>query len=148
MMDFSISDLLNSEQCYDYLINILHPNGLCCPNGHALKECFVYRRDRTPILNYRCKICKRCFNLFTDTVLQGTHYSVIQIVQLLQGIAQGTSTAQLAREMGVDRKWLLHRRHKLQKSAYEARCREPLHDKVTESDEMYQNSGEKRLFAS
>ena len=71
---------------------------------------------------------------------------MVQIVQLFRGIVQGTSTAQFAREMGVDRRWLLHRRHKLQKSAYEARCRDPLQDTIIESDEMYQNLGKKRLF--
>ena len=105
--------------------------------------CYIHKRDRAPILDYRCKGCGRCFNIFTETVLQGTKYNAVHIVQLLRGIAQGVSTARLAREMGVDRKWLLVRRHQLQQLAAQARSKAPLEDEVTEADEMYQNAGGK-----
>jgi len=147
-MDFPLGDLLDPERCYDFLLSVLHPHGLGCPNGHALEEAFIHKRDRTPILDYRCRTCGRCFNLFTGTVLQGTHYNEVQIVQLLHGIAEGKPTAQLAREMGVDRKWLLIRRHQLQSLGSQARSQEPLPDPVVEVDEMYQNAGEKRRTAS
>jgi len=148
MMDFPMGDLLDPQRCYDFLVLLFHPDGLRCPNGHPPEESYVNERDRFPILDYRCKTCGRCYNLFTGTVLQGTKYNVVQIVQLLRGIAQGVPTAQLAREMGVDRKWLLIRRHQLQGLAAMKRPREPLPDAVTEADEMYQNAGEKRAKAS
>ena len=80
--------------------------------------------------------------------MQGTHYNEVQMVQLLHGIAAGKPTAQLAREMGVDRKWLLIRRHQLQALGSQARSQEPLPEGVVEVDEMYQNAGEKRRTAS
>jgi len=147
-MDFPLGDLLDRERCYDFLVSLLHPNGLGCPNGHALEEAFVHKRDRAPILDYRCKTCGRWFNLFSGPVLQATHYNEVQMVQLLHGIADGKPTAQLAREMGVDRKWLLIRRHQLQSLGSLARSQEPLPDPVVEVDEMYQNAGEKRRTAS
>jgi hypothetical protein len=49
----------------------------------------------------------------------------------------------LAQELGVDRKHLLERRHRIQELAAQACCREPLADAVVEADEMYQNAGEK-----
>ena len=147
-MDFPLADLLGPERCYDFLVSLLHPQGLDCPEGHPLEEAFIHKRDRTPIFDYRCKTCGRCFNLFTGTVWQGTHYNEVQVVQLLHGIADGKPTAQLAREMGVDRKWLLIRRHQLQSLGSLARCQEPLPDPVVEVDEMYQNAGEKRRTAS
>ena len=147
-MDFPLGDLLDPERCYDFLVSLLHPQGLDCPGGHPLEEAFIHKRDRTPILDYRCKTCGCCFNLFTGTVLQGTHYNEVQIVQLLHGIAEGKPTAQLAREMGVDRKGLLIRRHQLQSLASRARPSEPLPDPVVEVDEMYQNAGEKRRMPS
>jgi len=147
-MDFPLGDLLDPERCYDFLLSVLHPRGLDCPGGHPLEEAFIHKRDRTPILDYRCRTCGRCFNLFTGTVLQGTHYNEVQIVQLLHGIAEGKPTAQLAREMGVDRKGLLIRRHQLQSLASRARPSEPLPDPVVEVDEMYQNAGEKRRTPS
>lgn len=143
-MDFPLEPLLDPQRCYDFLVAVFHPHGLGCPRGHDLAHCQVNERDRWPILDYRCKQCGRCFNLFTGTVLQGTKYNVVVIVQLLRGIVQGTPTAQLAREIGVGRKWLLIRRHQLQGLAAEHRPRSPLDDQTTEADEMYQNAGEKR----
>src|SRR3989304_4099726 len=104
-MDFPLGDLLDLARCYGFLVCLLQPKGLGCPNGHPLEEAFVHKRDRAPILDYRCKTCGRCFNLFTGTVWQGTKYNEVQIVQLLHGIAEGKPPAPLAREMGVDRKW-------------------------------------------
>lgn len=147
-MDFPLGDLLDPQRCYAFLVSLLHPSGLGCPNGHPLQEAFVHKRDRTPILDYRCKTCGRCFNVFTGTVLRGIKYNEIQVVQLLHGIAEGKPTAQLAREMGVDRKGLLIRRHQLQSLASQARSRQALPDPVVEVDEMYQNAGEKRRIAS
>ena len=146
-MDFPLGDLLDPERCYDFLLSLVHPHGLGCPNGHSLDEAFIHKCDRTPILDYRGKTCGRCFNLFRGTVLQGTHYNEVQIVQLLHGIAEGKPTAQLAREMGVDRKGLLVRRHPLQALASQARSPKPLPDAVVEVDEMDQNAGEKRRKA-
>ena len=76
-----------------------------------------------------------------------THEQAVQIVQLLHGITQGRPTLPLAREMGVDRKHLLIRRHHLQELAARARPDEPLPDHAVEADEMYQNAGEKRRSA-
>jgi hypothetical protein len=81
--------------------------------------------------------------LVAGTLLQGTHYTPGQLAQLLRGIVQGTPTPCLAREMGVDHRWLLQRRHQLQALAERSR-RQELPDQVTESDELYQNAGEQR----
>lgn len=147
MVVFPLKELLDPEACHEFLVSLLHPHGLCCPNGHPLTHAYVHKRDRPTVPDYRCKLCGRCFNLFAGTVLQGTHYTVIQVVQLLHGIVKGTPTAQLSREMGVDRKWLLLRRRQLQDLAFKALGRQPLPDRVVEVDEMYQNAGEKRRSA-
>jgi transposase-like protein len=147
-MDFPIGELLDQQACHDFLLSSLHPGGLRCPNGHGPEHYYVHRRGRAPVLNHRCRACGSCFNLFTGTVLQGTHYDCGQIVQLLRGILQGASTARLARETGRDRRHLLERRRRLQALAEAARPRAPLPDPVVESDEMYQNAGEKRRAAS
>ena len=47
--------------------------------------------------------------------------------------------------MGIDRKHLLERRHKIQAFAASACIRTPMRDEVNEADEMYQNSGEKGI---
>ncbi len=100
------------------------------------------------ILDYRCKECGRCFNIFTGTPLQGTKHDTVRLVQILRGIAQGVSTAQLARELSVSRSHLLELRHKIQGFAEAALPPVPLPDDVVEADELYQNAGEKRRAAS
>src|SRR5262249_4875333 len=62
---------------------------------------------------------------------------------ILRGIAQGVSTAQLARELDCDRSHLLTLRHRLQDLAFRLRDGLPLDDPVVEADELYQNAGEK-----
>ena len=146
MVVFPLKELLNPRACYELLVSLLHPRGFCCPNGHSLEHAYVHKQDRPTIPDYRCKQCGRCFNVFTGTVLHGTKYNAVKVIQLLRGIVEGTPTAKLAREMGVDRKALLIRRHQLQGLAAKLK-REPLPDATAEADEMYQNSGEKRAKA-
>ncbi|HZK68747.1 MAG TPA: hypothetical protein VFC36_04025 [Paludibacter sp.] len=71
------------------------------------------------------------------------HHQCPMVIRILQGVAQGVSTLYLSIELGIDRKHLLERRHKLQSFVDKASIRTPLSDKVTEVDEMYQNAGEK-----
>ncbi len=33
MMRFPITDLLDEQECYDFLLRTLHPDGLKCPGG-------------------------------------------------------------------------------------------------------------------
>ena len=143
-MDFPIGSLLDPQRCYGFLIRALHPKGLCCPIGHTLDHAFVHKRDRAPILDYRCKAGGRGFNVFTGTVFRGTRHNAVEVVQILRAVWQGVTTLQLSREMGASYKWLLGWRHKLQALAADHRVGRLLSDTAVEADEMYQNAGEKR----
>lgn len=143
MIRFSTVELMDEQKCYDYLVEVLHPKGLCCPAcGTLVEHAKVHRRDRAPVLYFRC-FCGRIYNALAGTLWQGTHHRCGVIVRILQGLAQGTPTLHLAQELGIDRKHLLERRHKIQALAAEACDRSPLPDPVVEVDEMYQNAGEK-----
>ena len=143
-MDFPIADLMDEGACYVKLVAWLHPDGLNCPRCRCSDAMKVHRRDRDPVLDYRCGRCKRVFNAFTGTVLQGTKRRPAPLVLILRGFAQGETTARLARELGCDRVELLRFRHRLQDLAFWNRDRTPLDDQVVEADEAYQNAGEKR----
>jgi transposase-like protein len=143
-MDFPISDLMDEDACYQKLLGWLHPDGLACPRCGTRDDLGVHRRRRAPVLDYRCKLCHRVFNAFTDTALQGTKRRPVELMLILRGIAQGVPTAQLARELGCDRKELLALRHRLQHLAWRFRPQCRLDDPVAETDEMYQNAGKKR----
>jgi transposase-like protein len=143
-MDFPISELMDEDACYAKLLSWLHPDGLACPRCGARDRLGVHRRHRAPVLDYRCTACKRVFNAFTGTLLQGTQRRPVALVLILRGVAQGASTARLARELGCDRRELLDFRHRLQHAAWRFRDQSRLEDRVVEADEMYQNAGEKR----
>jgi transposase-like protein len=147
-MDFPIGDLMDETACYDFLVELLHPDGLACPHCGDREGLRVHRRDRAPILVYRCTGCRRIFNAFTETALQGTKRRPIELVLILRGIAHGVSTAQLARELECSRPELLEFRHRLQELGYSGLDRTPLADATVEADEMYQNAGEERRTAS
>jgi hypothetical protein len=144
-MDFPLLDLLDEDACYDFLVEALHPGGLRCPacGGQQLT---IHRAHRDPVLDYRCA-CGRVFNAWTGTALQGTQRRPSALVLIVRGIAQGTPTAQLARELGCSRHHLLPLRHHLQHRAWARLPRRPLPDAAAEADEMFQNAGEKRPAA-
>jgi transposase len=144
-MDFPIADLMDQDACYAKLVGWLHPKGLICPNCKADDHLRAHRHHRAPVLDYRCTACGRVFNAFTGTALAGTHRSPAEIVLILRGFAQGVPTAELARELGCDRKHLLELRHLMQDDADRWLDRNPLGDDVVEGDEMYQNAGEKGI---
>ena len=142
-MDFPIQDLMNEDACYQFLLDLYHPAGLGCPRCHAVAGFYTHRYFRAPVLDYRCSRCGRVFNAWTGTVFQGTQCRPSQIVLILRGFAQGTPTAQLARELGCSRRHLLDLRHRLQTQAQAGLDRTVLEDATVEADEMYQNAGEK-----
>ena len=143
-MDFPILDLMDQDGCYHKLLDLLHPGGLACPRCATRDGLNVHRhRPESAVVDYRCKGCRRVFNVFTGTPWQGTHLSPGQILLILRGIAQGVPTAKLAREVGVSRQHLLRLRHAIQARALAAADRSPLPDDQAEADEMYQNTGEK-----
>ena len=144
-MDFPIEALMDQGACYHRLPDLLHPGGTACPRCAAREGLTVHRRrPDSPVVDYLCRGCGRCFNLYTGTPWQGTHKSPATILLILRGIAQGVPTAQLARELGLSRPHLLELRHEIQARALAGADRTPLPDDTTEADEMYQNAGEKR----
>ena len=115
MLIFPIHELMDEQKCYDYLLQVLHLDGLRCPRGHVLPaDQQPHDRHRAPIMDYRCRACGAVFNLFTDTIWSGSRYTCVQIVLILRGIAQGVPTEHLAHELGIDRSHLLARRHEIQ----------------------------------
>lgn len=147
-MDFPIADLMDERACYDRLAGLLHPGGLCCPGCGATDGLGVHRRRRDPVLDYQCAGCGRVFNAFTGTTLHGDRRPCRHLLLILRGVAQGTPTARLARELGCDYARLLRLRHTLQGFADEAAAEQlPLTDAHAEADELYQNAGEKRRAA-
>ena len=148
MLVFSTQELLDEQKCCDHLVAILHPEELRCPRcREPVAKARVHRRDRAPLLYFRCA-CGRIYNAFAGTMFQGTHRRCSQLVAFIQGVAQGKTTAHLARELGAGRGAFLELRHRLQANTLGECPSGSLDDAVVECDEMYQNAGEKRRTAS
>lgn len=144
MMQFPITDLLDEQECYRWLLGILHPDGLKCAYGHPLPPGQApHDRSRAPVVDYRCRVCENVYHIFTNTVWSGTHYDCKTITLVMRAFMQGTPTLHIAQEMGLDYDTLLERRQRVQRLAFEQRVTDPLEDENTEADEMFQNAGEK-----
>lgn len=147
MVQFSLYKLMSYEECYMFLMEILHPQGLHCPKGHPInkdQKPHKFRKNGLPC--YRCRTCAKVFNIFTNTILQGIHYDCIKIVLMLHGFVKGETTQTLRKELKVSYNALLDWRHKLQEFAFENRNVFPLQDSEVESDEVFQNAGEKGIL--
>ncbi len=118
MMAFSMTELLDEQAGYEFRVRVLHPKGLRCPAGHRVAVGQApHLSDRTPVVDYRCRRGGKVFNVFTNTLWRGTHYSCRQVVLLVLGFVQGVPTVHLAKELKLDYETVLTRRHGWQAQA-------------------------------
>lgn len=144
-MDFPIIDLIDEEAATAWLLKRFHPEGLHCPHcGADVEEARLFGRTRKSRLQiYRCLSCDGVYNLYSGTVFQQKQLTSAQAVLLLRGVCQGVPSAKLAREIGVDRQTVMSMRRLLQSNAEAMQPTSALPDKHAETDEMFQNAGEK-----
>ncbi|MDQ4077637.1 MAG: transposase [Chloroflexota bacterium] len=145
-MDFPIIDLLDDEQSSAWLEQHFHPTGLQCPHCEAphTEARFFRTNSGSGLPVYRCQQCQGIYNLYSGTIFAGSQLAPVHVVLILRGVVQGQPSAQLAREIGLTEKTVLKWRHRLHAQAEHLQPSTPLPDRATESDEMFQNAGEKR----
>jgi hypothetical protein len=66
------------------------------------------------------------------------------VVLLMRGICKGESSKMLAAKLRLNYVTVLTLRHEVQANAEKAQPDTPLPDQHSETDEMFQNAGEKR----
>ena len=145
-MDFPIVDLLDDELSTEWLLKHFHLDGLKCPHCDAgLDQAREFRQTKTSQLTvYRCNVCEGIYNLYSGTVFEGRYFRPAQAVLLLRGVSKGDPTAEIAREIGVSRQTVHQVRREIHANAQRNQPQHPLPDERTETDEMFQNAGEKR----
>jgi len=145
-MEFPITDLLDETQSEAWVLAHFHPTGMRCPRcGEAVSNAHAFRRTtKSGLQVYRCNECKQAYNLYSGTVLQQRHLTPRQVVLLLRGIVKGEPSKTLAAELELHDTTVLEIRHDLQENARLQQPKTPLPDTATETDEMFQNAGEKR----
>lgn len=145
-MEFPITELLDYESSIDWILKHFHPKGLQCPNCQkTVEESREFRcTQKSDLMVYRCYDCGTIYNLYTGTVFQGCYWTPMQVVLLMRGICKGETTRELAAELKLNYKTVLVMRHKVQANAEREQPKTPLPDSHSETDEMFQNAGEKR----
>jgi transposase-like protein len=145
-MEFPITNLLDYENSVEWILQHFHPKGLKCPKCQKSPDpSRSFRRTQTSELEvHRCKQCGAVYNLYTGTVFQGSQWSPMQIVLLMRGICKGETTRELAAELELNYKTVLTMRHRVQADAELEQPTTALPDSHSETDEMFQNAGEKR----
>ena len=145
-MDFPIVELMDRASCTAWLIGHFHPEGLKCPHCEAsLEQAIRFRQTKSSDLTvYRCKACRGIYNLYSGTAFEGRRFTPEQTILFIREVLQGKPTAKLARELNISRTTALTVRHLLQANAQAEQATEPLSDLEVETDEMFQNAGEKR----
>ena len=148
-MEFPITDLLSAEESEHWIQEYFHPQALKCPWCQSpVEEANRFRVTRKSKLQvYRCKQCQHIYNLYTNTILQQHHLTPQQVVLLLRGILKGETTNELAAELELNYLTVLTLRRELQKNAEHLQPDTPIPDVEAESDELFQNAGEKRSTA-
>ncbi len=84
------------------------------------------------------------YTVYTGTLFANKQLRPAQVILLLRGVCKGESTAGLSRELQVAYDTVHHLRQQLHANARRLQPNTPLPDAVTETDEMFQNAGEKR----
>ena|SRR5580765_6943888 len=144
-MIFPITDLLDEVSSSQWITQYFHPQGFGCPDcKRGIEHGRVFRHSKRGLVDYRCKHCDRVYNLYSGTVFVGCGLSARQTVLLLRGVCKGESSATLAEELGVCRSTVHLLRQKVQANGYAMLAAGSLPDVDTETDEMFQNAGEKR----
>ena len=145
-MEFPITELLDYASSEEWITLHFHPAGFKCPKcGASRNQARVFRQTyHSKLTVYRCKHCGTAYNLYSGTIFQQTHLTPMQVVMLIRGICKGESSRELSAELKLNYVTVLNLRHAVQANAEKAQPDKPLFDQHTETDEMFQNAGEKR----
>ena len=144
-MIFPITELLDEQESQAWMENYFHPKGVHCPRcGATRAEAREFRMPKRGFVDYRCHHCQRTDNLYTGPIFAGSNLEARRVVLLVRGVCQGEPATVLAEELSLSRQCVSRWRKRLQASGYARLSATALPDHNTETDEMFQNAGEKR----
>jgi transposase-like protein len=145
-MEFPITDLLSPSDSTQWILDHFHPQGLLCPNcGDPVAKAYIFRTTKKSQLTvYRCRECNTVYNLYTNTIFQQRHLTPQQVVLFLRGVLKGEASITIAAELQVSPQTILDLRRDVQDRARFLQPKTALTDEQTETDEMFQNAGEKK----
>lgn len=144
-MDFPLLEICDDELGEAWAEKYFHAGHLKCPKcGTSKRKAWIDgRTKRSQTIKYRCPTCRGVYTVFHGTVFAHKQIRPAQAILLLRGICKGESTAGMARELGLKYDTVLTVRRAIQTNAERIQSKTPVRDRVTETDEMFQNAGEK-----
>jgi transposase-like protein len=145
-MDFPLLEICDDELGEVWAEKDFHHGRLRCPGCGAEKRNagIEGHTKRSHVVQYRCRRCRRVYTVYHGTVFAHKQIRPAQAALLLRGICKGESTASLARELELKYDPVLALRRAIHTAVQTRQSREPLPDRVTETDDLFQNAGEKR----
>jgi transposase-like protein len=144
-MIFPISELLDEQASQAWVEKHFHPQGLRCPGCKATPDqAREFRRHKRGFVDYRCHHCQRTYNLYTGTLFAGSNLEPRRVVLLVRGVCKGEPAPVLAEELALSRQSVYRWRKRLQAKGYGMLSQQAVPDREAETDEMFQNAGEKR----
>ncbi len=91
------------EWCYQTLRRMRWPDGIVCPFCRTKRITTHTKAFETPRRRYICLRCRRTFSDLTGTPFARTNIHLVQWFRCLRLKDNGSSTAKVAKELGV--KW-------------------------------------------
>lgn len=143
-MIFPVTNLMDEEQSKKWLLRHFHPEGLRCPKCTSKSRRLFRQTETSRLAVYRCLECGGIYNLYSGTVFEKRRLRPSQVVLMLRGVIKGEPSMKLSEELGLSRTTVHQIRKELQDNAEQSLPQASLADEHTETDEMFQNSGEKR----
>jgi transposase-like protein len=144
-MIFSITELLDGQESREWVEKYFHPKGLRCPGcGARTQQAREFRMPKRGVVDYRCQTCQRAYNLYTGTIFAGSKLEPRRVVLLVRGVCKGEPATVLAEELSLSRQCVHRWRKRIQANASAMLSQRAVPDEETETDEMFQNAGEKR----
>jgi transposase-like protein len=145
-MDFPLLEVVADEKGEAWAERYFHKGHLECPKcGMDRRTAWIEgQTKRSQVVKYRCRGCRKVYTVYHGTVFAHKQIRPGQAILLLRGICKGETTASLARELELHYDTVLGLRRVLQENAQAMQSQKSLKDRVTETDEMFQNAGEKR----
>jgi transposase-like protein len=144
-MIFPITELLDEQESMGWVERYFHPKGLRCPRCGATQDhAREFRRHKRGFVDYRCYDCQRTYNLYTGTVFAGSNLEPRRVVLLVRGVCKGEPATVLAEELALSRQCVSRWRKRRQANGYAMLSATAVPEPDTETDEMFQNAGEKR----
>ena len=88
-----------------------------CPHCKSA-QVRIHRRGREPVVDFRCRKCRKVFNVWQGTVFAGTHRTPTELLLLIEAIIDGRNNSAIAKSFGWQRAWVIQMARRLEQEPF------------------------------